>query len=144
MSISPLDKTAGGWRWAILVVSVVILLEVLLAVSSGVAKESESTWPHTPILLVLTVANLFLVIAAFVNLPYGDTPANYLTVTRGLVPTWDFSLRSLHRAARQGRCSRDFPTGVRVSRVGYKRHISTGFAPSKRDKRVLHPPMKGC
>ena len=83
MSISPLDKTAGGWRWAILVVSVVILLEVLLAVSSGVAKESESTWPHTPILLVLTVANLFLVIAAFVNLPYGDTPANYLTVTRG-------------------------------------------------------------
>ena len=84
MSVSPLDKAAGGWRWAILVVSIVILLEVILVVSSGLAKQSASSWPHTSILLVLTVTNLFLVIAAFVNLPYGDTPASYMTVTRGL------------------------------------------------------------
>jgi hypothetical protein len=32
----------------------------------------------------MTVANLLLVVAAFVNLPYGGTPAGYLTVTRGL------------------------------------------------------------
>jgi len=84
LSVSPLDKAAGGWRWAVLVVSIVILLEVLLAVSSGVTRQPVATWPHSAILLVLTVANLFLVIAAFVDLPYGATPAGYLTVTRGL------------------------------------------------------------
>ena len=83
MSVSPLDKEAGGWRWAILVVSIVILLEVLLAVSSGAAKSSASSWPHTGVLLVLTVANLFLTLAAFISLPYGGTPTGYLIVTRG-------------------------------------------------------------
>ena len=84
MSVSPLDKAAGGWRWAILVVSIIILLEVLLAVSSGAAKSSASSWPHTGVLLVLTVANLFLTLAAFVSLPYGGTPTGYLIVTRGV------------------------------------------------------------
>jgi hypothetical protein len=83
MSVSPLDKAAGGWRWAILVVSIVILLEVLLAVSSGAARSLVSNWPHTAVLLVLTVANLLLTLAAFVNLPYGGTPAGYLIVARG-------------------------------------------------------------
>ena len=55
-----------------------------MAVSSGVTRQPVATWPHSAILLVLTVANLFLVIAAFVDLPYGATPAGYLTVTRGL------------------------------------------------------------
>jgi hypothetical protein len=84
MSVSPLDKAAGGWRWAILVVSIVILLEVLLAVSSGAARPLASTWPHATVLLVLTVANLLLVLAAFISLPYGGTPAGYLIVTRGV------------------------------------------------------------
>ncbi len=84
MSVSPLDKAAGGWRWAILVVSIVILLEVLLAVGSGAAKSLASTWSHAAVLLVLTVANLLLVLAAFVSLPYGGTPAGYLIVTRGV------------------------------------------------------------
>ena len=84
MSLSPLDKAAGGWRWAILVVSIVILLEVLLDVSSGAAKSLTLTWPHTAVLLVLTVANLLLVVAAFVALPYGATPAGYLIVARGV------------------------------------------------------------
>jgi hypothetical protein len=55
-----------------------------VAVSSGATKPSASTWPHTSVLLVLTVANLLLVVAAFVSLPYSGTPAGYLTVTRGL------------------------------------------------------------
>ena len=84
LSLSALDRAAGGWRWAILVVSIVIFLEVLLAASAGTTRQSAPTWPHTAILLVLTVANLLLVVAAFVNLPYGGTPAGYLTVTRGL------------------------------------------------------------
>ena len=84
MSVSPLDKAAGGWRWAILVVSIVILLEVLLAVSSGAAKSLASSWPHTGVLLVLTVANLFLTLAAFVSLPYGGCLSGYLIVTRGV------------------------------------------------------------
>jgi hypothetical protein len=84
MSVSPLDKAAGGWRWAILVVSIVILLEVLLAVGSGAAKSLASTWSHAAVLLVLTVTNLLLVLAAFVSLPYRGTPAGYLIVTRGV------------------------------------------------------------
>jgi len=84
LSVSPLDKAAGGWRWAILVVSAVILLEVLLAVSSGATREPAARWPHTPVLFVLTVANFLLVLAAFVSLPYGGTPAGYLIVTRGV------------------------------------------------------------
>jgi hypothetical protein len=84
LSVSALDSAAGGWRWAILVVSIVILLEVCLAVSSGATKQASPSWPHAPILLMLTVANLILVVAAFINLPYGETPAGYLTVTRGI------------------------------------------------------------
>ena len=84
ITVSPLDKAAGGWRWAILVVSIVILLEILLAVSSGATNRSVSTWPHTAIISVLGVANLLLVVAAFLALPYGGAPAGYLTVSRGV------------------------------------------------------------
>jgi hypothetical protein len=82
--VSALDKAAGGWRWAILVVSIVILLELLLAIGSGTTKQPSQSWPHTSILLVLTVANLLLVVAAFFSLPYSGMPAGYLTVTRGI------------------------------------------------------------
>ena len=84
LSVSALDKAAGGWRWAILVVSIVILLELLLAIGSGTTKQPSQSWPHTSILLVVTVANLLLVVAAFFSLPYSGTPAGYLTVTRGI------------------------------------------------------------
>jgi len=84
LSISALDKAAGGWRWAILVVSIVILLEVLVALSTGASRQSSPPLPHSTVLMVLTFANLVLVVAAFVNLPYGGAPVSYLIVARGV------------------------------------------------------------
>ena len=83
-SVSALGSGAGGWRWAILVVSIVLLLEVLLAISSSTRSQYPSAWPHTPIVLVLTVTNLILVGAAFLSRPYGDTPSSYVTVAPGI------------------------------------------------------------
>jgi len=82
--VSALGEGAGGWRWAILVVSIVIVLEALLAISSGSASQSSSAWPHTAVQLVLTIADLVLVIAAFFSVPYGNVPTSYLTVDHGL------------------------------------------------------------
>jgi len=83
-SVSALGEGAGGWRWAILVVAIILMLEVLIAISSGVTKQALPTWPHASVLLVLSVANLILVTAAFFDLPYGGAPAAYLTVSRGV------------------------------------------------------------
>jgi hypothetical protein len=83
-SVSALDKEAGGWRWVILVVSAVLLLEVLLALGTGVAQQTAPTWPHASILLVLTVVNLILVVAAFFVRPDGGTSSLYLTVSNGV------------------------------------------------------------
>jgi hypothetical protein len=83
-SVSALAKEAGGWRWAILVVSIVLLLEIVLAIGSGVAKQASPMWPHGAILLALSVTNLILVGAAFFSLPYGGTPAAYLSVSHGI------------------------------------------------------------
>ena len=83
-SVSALGKGAGGWRWAIVVVSSVLLLEFLLAISSGATSPSSPSGSHTTILLLLTVINLILVAAAFITLPFGGTPAAYLTVARGM------------------------------------------------------------
>jgi len=83
-SVSALGKEAGGWRWAILVVSIVLLLEVLLANGTGVARQVSPTWPHAATMLVLTVANLILVAAAFFNQPYSDAPSTYLSVSHGI------------------------------------------------------------
>jgi len=83
ISISALGKDAGGWHWAILVVSIVLVLEVLLAAGSGVARQAAPSWPHGTVVLVLTVTNLILIAVAFFDLPYGGTPA-YLEVSRGL------------------------------------------------------------
>jgi len=82
--VSALGKEAGGWRWAILVVSIVLLLEVIVAISSGAAGPASSGWPHTPILLTLTLTNLVLVVAAFLSQPYSGTPSSYVTVAPGL------------------------------------------------------------
>lgn len=82
-SVSALGEGAGGWRWAILVVSIVVILETLLAISSGAATRSPSPWPHTVVQLVLTIAEFVLVIAAFFNVPYGNVPSAYMTVGHG-------------------------------------------------------------
>ncbi len=82
-SVSALSKEAGGWRWAILVVSIVLILEVLLAIGSGVARQAAPSWPHAAILLALCVVNLVLVGAAFFNLPYSDVPSSYISVSHG-------------------------------------------------------------
>ncbi len=83
-SVSALGSGAGGWRWAILVVSIVLLLEVLLVISSSTRSQYPSAWPHMPILLVLAVTNLILVGAAFLSRPYGDTSSSYVTVAPGI------------------------------------------------------------
>jgi hypothetical protein len=83
-SVGALGSGAGGWRWAILVVSIILLLEVLLAIGSTTRTQSSPTWPHVVILLVLTVTNLILVVAAFLSLPYSSAPASYLTVAPGV------------------------------------------------------------
>ena len=84
ISVSALSKEAGGWRWAILVVSIVLILEVLLAIGSGVARQAAPSWPHATILLALCVVNLVLVGAAFFNLPYSDVPSSYISVSHGV------------------------------------------------------------
>jgi len=84
LSVSALDKEAGGWRWAILVVSAVLLLEILVALSTGVAQQASPTWPHASILLVLTLVNLILVAAAFFVRPYGGTSSLYISVSNGI------------------------------------------------------------
>ena len=84
ISVSALSKEAGGWRWAILVVSIVLIFEVLLAIGSGVARQAAPSWPHATILLALCVVNLVLVGAAFFNLPYSDVPSSYISVSHGL------------------------------------------------------------
>lgn len=81
-SVGALGQGAGGWRWAILVVSIVVILETLVVLSSGGSTQSGS-WPHGGIQLLLTVANAVLVLAAFFTLPYDDAPSVYITVSRG-------------------------------------------------------------
>jgi len=83
-SVSALDKEAGGWRWAILVVSTVLLLEVLLALGTGVAQQASPTWPHASVLLVLALVDLILVAAAFFVRPGGGAPSLYLSVSNGI------------------------------------------------------------
>lgn len=78
-SVPALGSSAGGWRWAILVVSLVVVLEVLLAISSSTFSQSSPDWPHGGVLLVLSVADLILVIAAFFRVPYGSVPSAYVT-----------------------------------------------------------------
>lgn len=82
-SVTALGKGAGGWRWAILVVSGVLLLEILLALGSGASRPTSAAGPHTAIVLVLTITNLILVAAAFFTFPFSESPPAYLTVTRG-------------------------------------------------------------
>jgi hypothetical protein len=84
MPVSALGKEAGGWRWAILVVSIVLVLEVVLAIGSGVTRQIAPAWPHTTIVLVLSFANLVLLGAAFFNLPYNDVPSAYISVSHGI------------------------------------------------------------
>lgn len=83
-SVSALGQGAGGWRWTIVAVSGVLLLGLLLAIGSGATSPSSSSGPHTAILLLLTTTNLILVAAAFFDLPFGGSPAAYLTVSRGV------------------------------------------------------------
>ena len=83
-SVPALGTGAGGWRWAILVVSIVLLLEVLMAVSSSTRSQLPPTWPHSGILLVLTVSDLILVVAAFFSVPYSGTPNGYVTAASGV------------------------------------------------------------
>jgi hypothetical protein len=82
-SVPALASGAGGWRWAILVISIILLVEVLLALSSSTGGQSSPGWPHAGVLLLLSVAELVLVLAAFFSTPYGSTPAAYLTVSPG-------------------------------------------------------------
>ena len=84
MPVSALGKEAGGWRWAILVVSIVLVLELVLTIGSGVTRQVPPTWPHTTILPALCFANLVLVGAAFFNLPYNDVPSTYISVSHGI------------------------------------------------------------
>jgi hypothetical protein len=67
-----------------LVVSIVLLLEVIVAISSGTTGQVSRGWPHAAILLILTSASLVLVVAAFFSPPYGGTAAGYLTVGHGV------------------------------------------------------------
>lgn len=83
-SVPALGTGAGGWRWAILVVSIILLLEVLMAISSSTRSQLPPTWPHSGILLVMTVTNLILVVVAFFTLPYSGTPSSYVTAARGV------------------------------------------------------------
>ena len=83
-SVPALGSGAGGWRWAILVVSIILLVEVLLAIASSARSQSAPNWPHTSILLLLSVSNLVLVAAAFFSLPYSSAPSSYLGVSPGL------------------------------------------------------------
>lgn len=83
-SMPALGSGAGGWRWAILVVSILLLLEVLLAIASSTKSQSTPGWPHTAVLLLLSVSDLVLVLAAFFSLPYGSAPSSYLSVARGV------------------------------------------------------------
>ena len=83
-SVPALGSGAGGWRWAILVVSIVLLLEVLLAITSSTRSQSGPGWPHAGVVLVLSVADLILVIVAFFSVPYGSAPSTYLTVSPGV------------------------------------------------------------
>ena len=64
--------------------SIVLLVEVLLAISTSTRIQSAPGWPHTGVLLLLSVANLVLVLAAFFSMPYGSTPATYVTVAPGV------------------------------------------------------------
>lgn len=70
VSYSALSSPAGGWRWLILVVAVVILLEGMIAV---VAKVSETgAWRHAEVQAVLGVVLVGLVIGAFFASPFPD------------------------------------------------------------------------
>lgn len=80
-SVSALGEGAGGWRWAILVVSIVLILETLLAISSGA---TSAPWPHTAVQLLLSLADFILVIAAFFSVPYGSVPSVYMTEGHGV------------------------------------------------------------
>ena len=100
ISVSALSKEAGGWRWAILVVSIVLILEVLLAIGSGVASRPRLAGHTQRSLLALCVVNLVLVGAAFFNLPYSDVPSSYTRyhMASGRIWAW---LRHWSRLAAQ-------------------------------------------
>ena len=86
-----LVQVLEAWRWAILVVSIVLLLEVLLAYEPATTKsQSAPAWPHGAVLLLLSVGDLILVVVALLSLPYGGTPSTYVAVA-----AWSWRL---HRA----------------------------------------------
>ena len=50
----------------------------------GVARQVAPLWPHAATILVLTVANLVLVVAAFFDQPFNEVPSAYLSVSHGI------------------------------------------------------------
>lgn len=67
LSLTALGSHAGGWRWLILVVAIVILVGGLAGVLANVAE--SGAWPHSGLQALLGMALLGLVVAAFFTSP---------------------------------------------------------------------------
>lgn len=75
ISFTALGAFAGGWRWALLGVAALMMVEGLLA---GVTSVYETrAWPHTGIQFVLALALLALVLVAWWDSPI---PAIYALI----------------------------------------------------------------
>jgi hypothetical protein len=69
LSITALGSHAGGWRWAMLVCSLAIVVE-LLATLLVFRVQDSGDWPHRSVLGLLCLTDLALVIAAMVASPF--------------------------------------------------------------------------
>lgn len=84
ISTTALGRLAGGWRWSILLISIAVLVELLVAVV--VSRSSRTVeWPHRSILAVLCAANLAAVVAAMIASPFNNG-ASYGLMAASLGP----------------------------------------------------------
>ncbi len=84
LSVTALDHNAGGWRWAMLVLGGIIVVEVLLSIFSTLSSQSTPAWPHGSFVVVLTATNFVLLVVAFFDKPLSGAPPGLWAVGHGV------------------------------------------------------------
>jgi len=81
VSLTALADHAGGWRWAIFVCSLAVVVE-LLATLLIFRVRARGDWPHRSVLGLLCAVDLALVIAAMAASPFNSVSDAYFGVLK--------------------------------------------------------------